>query len=101
MTHPPRDVAELEYGARWLKVSATDPLMMARCMATNLVYYPQPPRAEAPRWAASPTCCQDGLLWFKDLGIDGITRARPDRGMVCGSLEFNKDIKGSAGRLRA
>jgi ferredoxin--NADP+ reductase len=29
---------------------------------------------------------------FKDLGIDGIS-ADTDRGMVCGSLEFNKDIK--------
>ena len=37
------------------------------------------------------TLLENGTV-FEDLGIDGIN-AETDRGMVCGSLGFNKDIK--------
>ncbi|HBM42027.1 MAG TPA: ferredoxin--NADP(+) reductase, partial [Sulfitobacter sp.] len=53
--------------------------------------YPTTTREQSPKMGRITNLLQDGTV-FKDLGIDGIS-AETDRGMVCGSLEFNKDIK--------
>ena len=90
MTHTTRDVAELEYGRTLVEGLADDPLI-GEMIGDKLVYYPTTTREQSPKMGRITNLLQDGTV-FKDLGINGIT-AETDRGMVCGSLEFNKDIK--------
>jgi len=90
MTHTTRDVAELDYGRTLVESLADDPLI-GEMIGDKLVYYPTTTREQSPKMGRITNLLQDGTV-FKDLGIDGIS-AETDRGMVCGSLEFNKDIK--------
>lgn len=90
MTHTTRDVAELDYGRTLVESLADDPLI-GDMIGDKLVYYPTTTREQSPKMGRITNLLQDGTV-FKDLGIDGIS-ADTDRGMVCGSLEFNKDIK--------
>ena len=90
MTHTTRDVAELDYGRTLVESLADDPLI-GEMIGDKLVYYPTTTREQSPKMGRITNLLQDGTV-FKDLGIDGIS-ADTDRGMVCGSLEFNKDIK--------
>jgi ferredoxin/flavodoxin---NADP+ reductase len=94
VTHTVRDVAELEYGRRLIEGLKADPLMEELIGAENLAkirYYPTTTREESPKMGRITTLLQDGTV-FDDLGIMPISPAT-DRAMVCGSLEFNKDIK--------
>ena len=90
MTHTTRDAAELDYGRTLVESLADDPLI-GEMIGDKLVYYPTTTREQSPKMGRITNLLQDGTV-FKDLGIDGIS-ADTDRGMVCGSLEFNKDIK--------
>ncbi|MFC6637896.1 ferredoxin--NADP reductase [Sulfitobacter sp. JBTF-M27] len=93
ITHTCRDVAELEYGRQLIEDLKSDEMMQELIGADHLAkirYYPTTTREESPKMGRITTLLQDGTV-FKDLGIDGIS-AQTDRGMVCGSLGFNKDI---------
>ncbi|WP_121063710.1 ferredoxin--NADP reductase [Chachezhania antarctica] len=94
ITHTCRDVAELEYGRRLIEDLKTDELLnelMGDGFWKKIRYYPTTTREQSPKMGRITTLLQDGTV-FKDLGIDGITPEN-DRGMVCGSLDFNKDMK--------
>ncbi len=93
MMHTCRDVAELEYGRQLIKNLKSDELMQELIGAENLAkirYYPTTTREQSPKMGRITTLLQDGTV-FADLGIDGINK-ETDRGMVCGSLDFNKDM---------
>ena len=94
VTHTVRDVAELDYSRSLIEEIQNDEMMHELIGKDNLakiVYYPTTTRQDSPKMGRITTLLQDGTV-FADLGIDGIT-AGTDRGMVCGSLDFNKDIK--------
>ncbi|PRY94068.1 ferredoxin--NADP reductase [Donghicola tyrosinivorans] len=93
LTHTCREVAELEYGKQLVENVRNDELLaelMGEGFADKLVYYPTTTREESPRMGRITDLLKDGTV-YKDLGIDGI-KPETDRGMVCGSLPFNKDI---------
>ena len=93
MMHTCRDVAELEYGRQLIENLKSDELMQELIGAENLAkirYYPTTTREQSPKMGRITTLLQDGTV-FADLGIDGIDK-ETDRGMVCGSLDFNKDM---------
>ena len=93
ITHTCRDVAELEYGKRLIAELKADEMMQELIGKENLDkirYYPTTTREESPKMGRITTLLEDGTV-FKDLGIDGIN-IETDRAMVCGSLDFNKDI---------
>ncbi len=94
ITHTCRDVAELEYGRRLIEELKADEMMIELLGADNLAkirYYPTTTREQSPKMGRITTLLQDGTV-FRDLGIDGIS-ADTDRAMVCGSLDFNTDMK--------
>jgi ferredoxin--NADP+ reductase len=93
ITHTCRDVAELDYGRQLIEDLQADEMMQELIGAENLAkirYYPTTTREESPKMGRITTLLQDGTV-FRDLGIDGIN-VETDRAMVCGSLDFNKDI---------
>ncbi len=93
ITHTCRDVAELEYGRTLIEELQADEMMQELIGTDNLAkirYYPTTTREQSPKMGRITTLLQDGTV-FRDLGIDGIN-VDTDRAMVCGSLEFNKDI---------
>jgi ferredoxin--NADP+ reductase len=93
MTHTCRDVAELEYGRKLIEDLKSDEMMQELIGADHLAklrYYPTTTREQSPKMGRITTLLQDGTV-FADLGIDGINK-ETDRGMVCGSLDFNKDM---------
>ena len=90
MMHTCRDVAELEYGRQLVESLADDPLI-GEFVGDKLRYYPTTTREESARMGRITTNLESGKV-FADLGIDGIDPEH-DRGMVCGSLDFNTDMK--------
>lgn len=94
MMHTCRDVAELEYGRRLVETIKSDELLaelMGEGFADKLLYYPTTTREESPKMGRITDNLISGKA-FADLGIDGINPDE-DRGMVCGSLAFNTDMK--------
>ncbi|MEX0284402.1 MAG: ferredoxin--NADP reductase [Paracoccaceae bacterium] len=94
ITHTCRDVAELEYGRRLIEDIRQDEMLaelMGEGFADKIRYYPTTTREESPKMGRVTTLLQDGTV-FSDLGIEGIS-PKTDRGMVCGSLAFNTDMK--------
>ena len=94
ITHTCRDAAELDYGRTLIEELKADELMhelIGRENLDKIRYYPTTTREESPKMGRITTLLQDGTV-FRDLGIDRI-HPETDRAMVCGSLEFNKDIK--------
>ncbi len=94
MMHTCRDVAELDYG-RDLVDSIRNDEMLAELIgegfADKLKYYPTTTREESANMGRITDNLTSGKV-FADLGIDGIDPEH-DRGMVCGSLAFNTDMK--------
>ncbi len=90
VTHTTREVAELDYSRTLIDSLADDPLI-GEMIADKIAYYPTTTRERSAKMGRITTLLQDGTL-FHDLKIDGI-HPDTDRGMVCGSLDFNKDIK--------
>jgi ferredoxin--NADP+ reductase len=90
MMHTCRDVAELEYSRQLIEGLAEDPLI-GEFVGDKLRYYPTTTREESPKMGRITDNLISGKV-FADLGIDGIN-PETDRGMVCGSLDFNTDMK--------
>ncbi len=94
MMHTCRDVAELNY-SRDLIDSIRKDEMLAELMgdgfADKLKYYPTTTQEKSPNMGRITDNLSSGKV-FADLGIDGIN-PETDRGMVCGSLAFNTDMK--------
>lgn len=94
VTHTCRDVGELEYGRQLIESIKQDEMMQELIGAENLQkirYYPTTTREQSPKMGRITDLLTDGTV-FRDLNIDPIN-PETDRGMVCGSLAFNKDIK--------
>lgn len=94
ITHTCRDVAELTYGARLIEEIRNDELLaelIGEGFADKIRYYPTTTREESPKMGRITNLLTDGTV-FKDLGIEGIS-PETDRAMVCGSLDFNKDMQ--------
>ena len=90
MTHTCRDVAELDYGRELVESLKDDPLI-GELVGDKVKYYPTTTREQSPKMGRITNLLNDGTV-FADLGIEPIT-PETDRGMVCGSLDFNKDMK--------
>ena len=94
LMHTCRDVAELDYGRELIESVRTDDLLaelIGEGFADRLRYYPSTTRERSPTMGR----ITDNLLTGKvltDLAIDGVSPDR-DRGMVCGSFDFIKDMK--------
>lgn len=94
MMHTCRDVAELEYGRQLIDGIRKDEMLaelMGEGFADKLLYYPTTTREESAQMGRITDNLTSGKA-FADLGIDGIDPAQ-DRSMVCGSLDFNTDMK--------
>ena len=90
MMHTCRDVAELEYGRQLVESLPEDPLI-GEFVAGKLRYYPTTTREDSARMGRITDNLTSGKV-FADLGIAPIN-PETDRGMVCGSLDFNTDMK--------
>ena len=90
MMHTCRDVAELEYGRQLVESLSDDPLI-GEMVGDKLRYYPTTTREHSARMGRITDNLTSGKV-FADLGIPPISAAH-DRGMVCGSLDFNTDMK--------
>ena len=94
MMHNCRDVAELEYGRQLIDSIRADEMLaelMGEGFHEKLVYYPTTTREDSPTMGRITDNLTSGKV-FADLGIEGIDPEH-DRGMVCGSLAFNTDMK--------
>ena len=94
ITHTCRDVDELTYGRDLIENLKTDALMselMGEGFADKISYYPTTTREKSLKMGRITTLIESGEL-FTDLGVPALD-AETDRAMVCGSLEFNHDIK--------
>ena len=94
MMHTCRDRTELDYGRELIDEIRSDELLaelMGEGFADKLVYYPTTTREESPNMGRITDNLTSGKV-FADLGIDPIN-SETDRGMVCGSLAFNTDMK--------
>ena len=94
ITHTCRDVDELTYGRDLIENLKTDALMselMGEGFADKIIYYPTTTREESLKMGRITTLIESGEL-FTDLGVPALD-SETDRAMVCGSLEFNHDIK--------
>jgi len=91
MMHTCREVAELEFGRQLIESLPEDPLI-GEFVSDKLKYYPATTREEFRTMGRVTDNLASGKV-FADLGL-GVDRMDPavDRAMVCGSLEFNKDI---------
>jgi ferredoxin/flavodoxin---NADP+ reductase len=93
LTHTCREVGELTYGRELVEQVRNDELMAELVGAENLaklVYYPTTTREPSEKMGRITDLMTNGTV-FQDLGIEGLS-PETDRGMVCGSLAFNKDI---------
>ena len=90
LMHTCREAAELEYGRRLVEALPEDPLI-GEMVAGRLHYYATTTQEESPRMGRITDNLTSGKV-FSDLGIAPITPGT-DRGMVCGSLGFNIDMK--------
>jgi len=94
ITHTCRDVDELTYGRDLIENLKTDALMselMGEGFADKISYYPTTTREESLKMGRITTLIESGAL-FTDLGVPALD-SETDRAMVCGSMEFNHDIK--------
>ncbi|MCK0167146.1 ferredoxin--NADP reductase [Jannaschia sp. S6380] len=90
VTHTCREVAELEYGRRLIADLRRDELI-GELIGDKLKYYPTTTRETSPVMGRITDRLRDGSA-FADLGVDGIA-PETDRAMVCGSLDFNVEMK--------
>ena len=93
VTHTCREVAELTYSREMIEGLKDDELMQELLGdgLPKLRYYPTTTREESPRMGRITTLIESGEV-FEDLGVPAFDPV-VDRGMVCGSLPFNLDIK--------
>ncbi|NNL72594.1 MAG: ferredoxin--NADP reductase [Silicimonas sp.] len=94
MMHTCRDVTELDYGRELIDAIRADDMLaelMGEGFHEKLIYYPTTTREDSAKMGRITDNLTSGKV-FSDLGIDGIDPEH-DRGMVCGSLAFNTDMK--------
>lgn len=94
MMHTCRDVAELDYGRQLVDSIRADEMLeelIGDGFADRLLYYPTTTREDSAKMGRITDNLSNGKV-FDDLGIAGID-AEDDRGMICGSLDFNTDMK--------
>ncbi|KAA9009112.1 ferredoxin--NADP reductase [Histidinibacterium aquaticum] len=93
VTHTCREVAELTYSREMIEGLRQDELMQELLGdgLDKLRYYPTTTREESPKMGRITTLLESGEVQ-SDLGLPPLDPA-VDRAMVCGSLEFNHDIK--------
>ncbi|RSK38192.1 ferredoxin--NADP reductase [Rhodovulum iodosum] len=91
MMHTCREVAELDFGRQLIESLPEDPLI-GEFVGDKLKYYPTTTREES-KWMGRVTDNLTSGKVFRDLGL-GAEQMDPatDRAMVCGSLDFNKDV---------
>ena len=90
MMHTCRDAAELEYGRTLIEGFPHDPLI-GEFVGDKLTYYPTTTREETHQMGRITDNLSSGKV-FDDLGLSPIA-PETDRAMVCGSLDFNTDVK--------
>ncbi|WP_444666463.1 ferredoxin--NADP reductase [Cereibacter changlensis] len=90
MMHTCREKAELEYGRQLVENLQNDPLI-GEMVEGKLFYYPTTTREPSDRMGRITDNLTSGKV-FADLGIPPMNTAE-DRAMVCGSLQFNVDVK--------
>ena len=90
MMHTCRDVAELEYGRKLVEDLKNDELI-GEMVEGKLLYFPTTTREESPNMGRITDNLSSGKV-FADLGLEPMSPER-DRAMVCGSLDFNLDVK--------
>jgi ferredoxin--NADP+ reductase len=90
LTHTCRESAELRYGEELFDQAANDPLI-GEVAAGRLTHYATTTREISPRMGRITRLIENGKL-CADLGIAPLDPAT-DRVMICGSLEFTKDVK--------
>ncbi len=94
MMHTCRDVAELEYGQQLIDGIRQDEMLaelMGEGFADKLIHYPTTTREDSGTMGRITDNLVSGKV-FADLGIPPLS-PETDRGMVCGSLAFNTDMK--------
>lgn len=90
LMHTCRSTKDLDYGARLVAELKDDPLI-GEMVEGRLLYYPTTTREETQFTGRITQNLSSGKV-FTDLGIEPIT-AENDRAMICGSLNFNLDVK--------
>lgn len=90
MMHTCREIADLEYGRSVVENLHNDPLI-GEMVADKLRYYPTTTRETSPFMGRVTDNLTSGKV-FADLGLP-VMEAQNDRVMVCGSIEFNHDVK--------
>lgn len=89
LTHTCREVAELEYGVQMVEAIQEDPLCAE--FAEKLTHYTSTTREPHAHTGRITDLIESGKF-FKDLGIPEFN-PEEDRIMLCGSIEFNKDME--------
>ncbi|GAA0303267.1 ferredoxin--NADP reductase [Rhodovulum strictum] len=91
MMHTCREVAELEFGRELIESLPEDPLI-GEFVGDKLKYYPTTTREDFRTMGRVTDNLSSGKV-FRDLGLPCETMdPAVDRAMVCGSLDFNKDV---------
>ncbi|MFC7705023.1 ferredoxin--NADP reductase [Plastorhodobacter daqingensis] len=90
LTHTCREVAALEYGRQLVEETLNHEFIGEDARA-KLRYFPTTTREQSPQMGRITDLLRSGEV-FQKLGIPPIS-AETDRGMVCGSLAFNLEIK--------
>ncbi len=88
--HTCRDADELTYGRDLIEALPEDPLI-GELVEGKLLYYPTTTREKTERMGRITDNLSSGKV-FADLDIPPLDPA-VDRAMVCGSLDFNLDVK--------
>ncbi|MFN7004159.1 MAG: ferredoxin--NADP reductase, partial [Roseinatronobacter sp.] len=88
--HTCREAAELTYGRNLIEGLSEDPLI-GELVEGKILYYPATTREESANMGRVTDNLKSGKV-FSDLDIPPLDPAI-DRAMVCGSLDFNLDIK--------
>ena len=88
--HTCREAAELTYGCDLIEALPDDPLI-GELVGDKLLYYPTTTREDSARMGRVTDNLSSGRV-FADLGIPPLDPTH-DRAMVCGSLDFNLDVK--------
>ena len=90
LTHTCREVAELAYGKKLHNLTLEDPLVGEEA-GNQLIYYPTVTQEEFSTKGRITDLIQSGKI-FSDINLP-ILDPKRDRGMICGSMDFLKDMK--------
>jgi len=91
VTHTCRDKSELDYSRALVEGLKDDPLI-GEFVEGKLRYYPTTTREKTDHMGRITQCITSGKL-FADLDMEPLD-PETDRAMLCGSMDFNTDMKG-------